>query len=217
MITVLVVDPVRIVREGIRTLIEKEADMKVVATAENNEQAIQLAQTHKPDVVLLEIPNKEAVQTCTKIREVHPHARVIYLTENKDIELIFRGIANGVDGFLVKDLYPDMLCQAIRDAARGQHVIAGDVAKLLVDQVRKFTMDVSLIIGKKLENKGFHITKRELDILALLTQGHSNHQIAKELHLSEGTIKNYISEIYMKLGVNQRDKVIKFIEDLLGI
>lgn len=217
LITVLVVDPWRIIREGIRTLIDKEPDIEVIGAAGTGEETIQIVKELQPDVVVMdvELPDLKAIKARSLIREVNPDTRVIYLTDKQDSDMIFHGIANGADGILVKQLYPDMLCQAIRDAARGQYVISGEIAKVIVNSVRKLTLNKNQLLAKRLEHKGIHFTRRELEIASLMMDGHTNQQIATQLHISEGTVKNYISYIYMKLGIKKRDKVIQFLTNLL--
>ncbi|WP_197025060.1 response regulator transcription factor [Paucisalibacillus sp. EB02] len=217
MITVLVVDPLRLYREGIRTLINTEPDMKVVEAVKNGELAIERVVSVKPDVVVMdvEMPGLDAIKTCSQIRDISPETSVIYLTQNNDIDIIYRGIVNGADGFLSKELFPDMLCQAIRDASRGQNVISGEIAKIIVNHIRKLSMSESQILEKRLEHKGIYLTKREMDIVQLILRRYTNNQISKYLHLTEGTVKNYISNIYLKIGINHRNKVITFLEDLL--
>lgn len=217
MITVLVVEPWRLIREGIRTLIDKEPDLEVIGAVGTKKEAIQQIEKLQPDVVVVDVdlPNLEGIKACSKIREVNSETRVIYLTEKKDVEMIFQGIASGADGFLVKQLYPDMLCQAIRDAARGQYVISGEIANVIVNSVRKLTLNENQLLAKRLEHKGIHFTRRELEIARLMMDGHANRQIADQLHISEGTVKNYISYIYIKLGIKKRDKAMKFLTSLL--
>lgn len=108
-----------------------------------------------------------------------------------------------------------MLCQAIRDAARGQYVISGEIAKVIVNSVRKLTLNKNQLLAKRLEHKGIYLTRRELEIARLMIEGLNNQQIALQLHITEGTVKNYISYIYMKLGIKKREKVIQFLTNLL--
>lgn len=217
LITVLVIEPWRLIREGIRTLIDKEPDLEVIGAVGTRKEAIQQVEKLQPDVVVVDVdlPDLEAIKARSKIREVNPDTKVIYLTEKTDVEMIFHGIANGADGFLVKQLYPDMLCQAIRDAARGQYVISGEIANVIVNSVRKLTLNKNQLLSKRLEHKGIYFTRRELEIASLLIDGHANQQIANQLHISEGTVKNYISYIYMKIGIKKRDKAIQFLTSLL--
>ncbi|GGA65083.1 response regulator [Ornithinibacillus halotolerans] len=217
MITVIVVDPTRLFREVVRSYLEREADVDVVGTADHAEEAIALIEEKQANVVLIEadMPKFGAIKAARIIKKVSPSTSVIYLTENKDLETIYRALANGADGYLLKDMYPDMLIQSIRNAARGEHVLSGEVAKIIVDQVRKDHLKVGDILARRLEMKGISLRHREKDVVGLLYKNYTNQQISKELHLSEGTIKNYISEIYVKLGINQRDKVIHYLHNLL--
>lgn len=217
MIKVMLVEDQRLVREGIKALIHAVDDIEVIGMAEDGKSVINILQHKVPDVVLMDInmPDMEGIKATVKIKENYPTVRVVMLTTVADEELVIRGINVGADGFLLKNLYADNLIKSIRDAARGQSVLSGEIAQILVDKIRELTMDEKQILGRRLENRGYRLTKRELDIAYLLMEGHSNKRIAQKLYLGEGTVKNYISEIYDKLQTTNRNQTMEYLIQLL--
>ncbi|WP_244535707.1 response regulator transcription factor [Lentibacillus halodurans] len=214
----LLVEDQRLFLEGIKKLMETQDDMEIIGTASNGEQALQLVSERQPDIVLMDIHMLEldGISATARIKETHPSVKVIMLTTNIDEELAIRGISVGADGFLIKELYPDTLYQAVRDAYRGLVVLSGDVASILARRIRELSMDKSAILGIRLEDRGIHLTKREEDIAYLFMERYTNKQIADNLYLSEGTIKNYISQNYQKLSIHNRKQQIspKSLQDI---
>lgn len=216
-IKVMLVENQRLFRQGIKSIINNTKDIKVFNMAENGEMAIKLLEHEQPDVVLMDVhmPEMDGIKTTVHLKENYPSIKVIMLTSSVDEELIIRGINVGADGLLLKNLYQENLIQSIRDAHRGQTVLSGEVATILVNKICELTLDQKQILGKRLENRGINLTNRELDIAYLLMDGHSNTLIAQRLFLGEGTIKNYISEIYNKLNIRHRKDVINYLKRLL--
>ncbi|QKY70314.1 response regulator transcription factor [Lentibacillus sp. CBA3610] len=216
MIKLLLAEDQRLFLEGVQALIDTQDDMEVIATASNGDQAVELVSELRPDIVLMDIhmPELDGIKATARIKESYPRVKVIMLTTSINEDLAIRGISVGADGFLVKELFPDTLYQAIRDAYRGQVVLSGDVASILARRIRELSMDKSAILGIRLENRGIHLTKREQEIAYLLMERQSNRQIADKLRLGEGTIKNYISEIYQKLGIHNRGQVIDYLHKI---
>ena len=131
------------------------------------------------------------------------------LTSKVD-DFIISGINAGADVFLVKAVYAERLLEAIRIAYRGETIFSGEVAQMLATRIRQLTMNNKQIFTLRLERLGYIFTKREIDIAFLLKENYTNQQIALKLFLGEGTVKNYISEIYNKLNIRNRAKVIEF-------
>lgn len=216
LIKLLLVEDQRLFVEGVKALLERQDDMEIVGTASNGEQALERVRERRPDIVLMDIhmPELDGIQATARIKENDPSVKVIMLTTTINEDLAIRGISVGADGFLVKELFPDTLYQAVRDAYRGQVVLSGDVASILARRIRELSMDRSAILGIRLENRGIRLTKREQEIAYLFMEHHNNKQIADKLFLGEGTIKNYISEMYQKLGVHNRGKAISYLQDI---
>ncbi|TQS71173.1 response regulator transcription factor [Ornithinibacillus gellani] len=217
MIRVLIVDDELLLRKGIQALIDGESDMQVVGMLANGEEVLKELDAIKPDIILMDIhmPRLDGIKTTVKLKQMNSNVKVIFLTANISEEEVIRGISAGGDGFLVKEIYPDDLFRSIRDIHRGQHVLSYDVAKILVKSIRKLSLNKCQLLAKRLENHGLSFTKRELEVACHLVEGLDNRQIAQKLYLGEGTVKNYISEIYQKLNVRYRDEAIQFIERLL--
>ncbi|MGY0691489.1 response regulator [Virgibacillus sp. FSP13] len=217
MIKVLLVEDQRLFREGVEAIIDKKDDIHVIGMAENGEAAIKQIEKEVPDVILMDIhmPNMDGIKTTVHVKEYYPDVKVVMLTTHAKEDLIIRGISVGADGFLLKELYADSLIRSIRDAARGQVVLSGEVAKILANRIRVLTLNKKQILAKRLENRGMHFSNRELDVAYLFMEGHTNKYIAQKLFLGEGTVKNYISEIYNKLGIHNRTEAIDFLRGIM--
>jgi len=201
-IRLLLIDDQRLMRDGLRTILELEEDFEIVGEAADGQAGLDAYAALEPDVVLMDIrmPGMDGVEATRRMVERWPEARVIILTTFDDDEYIFEGLRVGALGYLLKDVSGDELAQAIRKVAAGGALIEPSVArKVLAEFARLETASRPL-------NEGLAdpLSERELEVLQLLGQGLSNKQIAAELYLAEGTIKNYVSNILDKLGVNDR-------------
>lgn len=216
MIHVLIVENQRLLRDGIEAIIERTDDIKVIGAVDNGEIAIKQMEHLKADIVIMDIqlPQMDGIRTTKLIKEKYPEVSVILLT-SKVNDLVISGINAGADGFLVKALYAERLLEAIRIAYRGETVLSGEVARMLASRIRELTMNNKQIFTLRLERLGYSFTKREIDIAFLLKDNYTNQQIANKLFLGEGTVKNYISEIYNKLNIRNRAKVIKFFVNIM--
>ncbi|WP_087974154.1 response regulator [Oceanobacillus rekensis] len=219
MINVLIVEDQRLFRDGVEAIIGRTDDISVVGTAENGEKAIeQMKLLHpKVDVVLMDIhmPNMDGIATTRFLKENYPEVKVVLLTTTADDDMVISGIVLGADGFLIKTLYAERLIDAIRMAYEGEIVLSGDVARILGNRIRELTMDKKQIFTLRLDRMGFNFTRREIDIAYLLMEHNSNSQIANKLFLGEGTVKNYISEIYHKLDIHNRAKAITYFKQIM--
>lgn len=201
-IRLLLIDDQRLMRDGLRTILELEEDFEIVGEAADGQAGLDAYAALEPDVVLMDIrmPGMDGVEATRRMVERWPEARVIILTTFDDDEYIFEGLRVGALGYLLKDVSGDELAQAIRKVAAGGALIEPSVArKVLAEFARLETASRPL-------NDGLAdpLSERELEVLQLLGQGLSNKQIAAELYLAEGTIKNYVSNILDKLGVSDR-------------
>lgn len=204
-IRLLLVDDQRLIREGLRTLLELEADLEVAGEANNGKEALEMFPTLQPDVVLMDIrmPEMDGVQATRELCARHAGARVIILTTFDDDEYVFEGLRAGALGYLLKDVSGDELSEAIRTVARGGALIQPSIT-------RKVLAEFSRLRGAPGGEKDRQeeliepLSEREQEILRLLGQGLTNRQIADRLYLAEGTVKNYVSGILQKLGVQDR-------------
>ncbi len=194
MIKVLIADDHQIVRRGLRMTIEAEKDMQVVAEAEKGSVVLSYIQKHKPDVVMLDLqmPEKDGVEVLKNIREKFSELPVLILTSFTDDAHIFSALRAGASGFLLKEMNGNELVDAIRGASKGKPQLHPEIAKRLMARA---PMPEDPFAG---------LTEREKNILAGLARGLSNKEIAKQLSLTEVTVKGYVSDVLMKLGVSDR-------------
>ncbi|GEN34187.1 response regulator transcription factor [Aneurinibacillus danicus] len=217
MITILIADDQTLMREGLKTILDLENDMRVIGTAENGQQAYEMVREHKPDIVLMDIkmPVMDGIESTKKIKKDFPHTLILILTTFAEDEYIVEGMANGASGFLLKDMPGDKLIASIRDAVKGQMMMPAVIAAKLAARLSHVSFQTrSSIHVERLKQQGIGLSEREREVAVLMLQGMSNRQIAKTLFISEGTVKNYISMIYAKIGTNERSKAILYLKEL---
>ncbi len=201
-IRLMLVDDQRLMRDGLRTLLELEPDFTVVAEAENGVQAIPLYEEVRPDVVLMDIrmPEMDGVEATRRLVERWPETLIIILTTFDDDQYIFEGLRAGALGYLLKDVSGAELADAIRTVKSGGALIEPSVARKMVAEFARLTPASTQAADRLLEP----LTEREEEVLRLLAQGLSNKEIAMRAHLAEGTVKNYVSAILTKIGARDR-------------
>jgi DNA-binding NarL/FixJ family response regulator len=214
-IRILVVDDQRLMREGLRTILNLEADLDVVGLAENGSEALTLISELQPDIVLMDIrmPVMDGVEATRCIRERWPDCRVLILTTFDDDEYIVEALKNGAVGYLLKDLPSERLITAIREAAAGHPMMQSEIAARLIARLTEQTNGSKPPDRNQMGDNDclvLDLTVREKEILALIAQGKNNREIAATLFISEGTVKNYVSTIYDKTGISERSKLIMF-------
>ena len=219
-IQVLLVDDQQIVRQGLATILKYAPGIEVVGEAGDGEEAIQLAQELAPDVVLMDLkmPRLGGIPATRKIRAAQPDTHVIILTTYDADDMVFEGIKAGAQGYLLKDASSETLVEAIRGVMRGESRIDPSVARAVLDEFQRLsvkpapapsskppdTADAAAAQGAVVEP----LTPREEEVLLLLVEGLSNKEIGARLHLTEGTIKNYVSAIIAKLQANDRTHAV---------
>lgn len=201
-IRLLIVDDQRLMREGLRTLLELEPDMQVAGEAQDGQEALALFASLQPEVVLMDIrmPVMDGVEATRRLRQDYPQARVIILTTFDDDAYVFDGLRAGALGYLLKDVSADELAQAIRQVAAGGALIEPSVARKVLAEFARLPQRPE----QPGQSRQLDLSEREMEILTLLAHGASNRRIAAQLYLAEGTVKNYISSILDKLGVADR-------------
>ena len=194
-IRVLIADDHLVVRQGLRGFLETYPDIQVVADAKNGVQAVALAHEHVPDVILmdLQMPEMGGVEAIEQIMVFSPATHIIVLTSYTEDEYLFSAMRAGARGYLLKEVEPEELVNAIRAAVRGQVTLHPSVAARLVQGVDQ-PDDDSLA----------DLTEREFDVLRLVARGKSNKEIADELVIAVGTVKSHVSNILSKLHLAHR-------------
>jgi DNA-binding NarL/FixJ family response regulator len=201
-IRILLCDDQRLFREGLRTLIEAEADFEVVGEASNGREAVELCTSLRPDLVILDIrmPQMDGVEATRRIRAAGG-PQVVILSTYDDDEFIFEALKAGAAGYLLKDFPAEELIKALRTLHHGGGIlIPPPIAAKVVGELRR-AQPADAPEGPSLTEP---LTQREEEILRLLARGRVNREIAEQLYLTEGTVKNYISRIYAKLGARDR-------------
>ncbi len=201
-IHVLIVDDQRLMRDGLRTLIELETDIVVAGEAEDGLEAISAYRNTGPDVVLMDVrmPNLNGVEATRRIKADWAEANILILTTFDDDEYIFEALRAGASGYLLKDVSGKELADAIRVVADGGTLIAPSVARKVVSEFAR----LKPASPKTVETLSDPLSQREIEILKVLAQGHTNKEIGEILHLAEGTVKNYVTSILQKIGARDR-------------
>lgn len=218
-IRVLIADDEALLRDGLQTILNLEEDMEVVGLAADGREAYERAQELQPDVVLLDIrmPGMDGVESLRLIKRALPRTKAVMLTTFNDEDYIVSALAAGADGYLLKDLEGQQLIDAIRRASRDQLMLPAKVAGKLAERLAVLqAIDDTKKKMKKLDTDIIDLTPREREIAALMVQGLTNREIADHLSLSEGTIKNYISVIYSKLGTSDRTRAVSYLASYLA-
>jgi len=208
-IRVLLVDDQRLMREGLRTLLELHPDLHVVGEAGDGIEAERQVERLRPQVVLMDLrmPRQDGVATTRHVTARFVDVRVLVLTTFDEDELVFRSIEAGAAGYLLKDVGSDALAEAIRAASRGDSPLEPSIARKVLGRLRGMPPPAA---RAELEAAREPLTARELDVLRLLGSGATNRQIAESLALTEGTVKNYISTILAKTGLHDRTQAALF-------
>jgi DNA-binding NarL/FixJ family response regulator len=196
---VLICDDQAIIRDGMELLLKLEKDIEVVGKASNGAEALQLVAELRPDLVLMDLkmPVINGIEATQRIQQQFPEVKVLVLTTFEEDEWLFDALRAGAAGYLLKDTPRADLVKAIRGTIEGKTYMDPAVAGRLVEQaINQATRPASLVTGK--------LTEREIAVLRLLAGGLSNQEIARELHLSKGTVRNHVSAIFAKLEVTDR-------------
>lgn len=203
-IDVVLADDQTLVRDGLQALLSAHPDIRVVAAARNGAEACEAVAVYHPQVVLMDIRMSvmDGIEATRRIKLTHPDTVIIILTTFEDDSSIIEAMSNGAAGYLLKDISSEKLVQAIRDGVTGNIILPGRIAA-------RITAHLTSRGPTAMEPDSDHLfTEREVDIIRLLVQGDSNQEIARALFLSLGTVKNYVSQIYLKLGESDRTQAV---------
>ena len=198
-IRVLVADDQPLVRSGFRMVLEERPDLELVGEAEDGGQAIQLAAELDPDVILMDVrmPNLDGVEATRRLVESGTRAHILVLTTFDLDEYVYAAVQAGASGFLLKDVQPAELVDAIRVVAAGNSLFGPAATRRLIEQFAS-------VRGTPATATVEALTEREREVLRLLAQGRSNAELANQLYLSEATVKTHVSAVLRKLGVRDR-------------
>lgn len=200
-IKIIIVDDQTLMRDGLKTILELEDNIEVVAVAKNGYEAIEASKEFSPDLILMDIrmPGMDGVESTKIIKSLYPNIIILILTTFNEEEYIIDALSYGASGYILKDIEGDDLIKAINDAHRGSFILPSQVA---IKLAKKITNTNVVTKDQKETLKDF--SDREIEIAKMISLGFTNKQISTSLFISEGTVKNYVSNIYLKLGTSDR-------------
>ena len=200
-IKILIADDHPVVREGLFSMLDREADFDVVGEARDGMDAVNKTKELSPDIVLMDLrmPDMDGVEAMRKIKSAMPDVKFIILTTYSDDEYIFSGIEAGARAYLLKDAPREDLFKAIRAVYRGESLIQPVVASKLLDRFSELSRGTP---------SGEGLSTRELEILQLMAKGAANKEISAQLSIAQSTVKTHIANIFQKLGVNDRTEAV---------
>jgi DNA-binding NarL/FixJ family response regulator len=207
-IRVLVADDHALFRRGLEMVLESEPDIEVVGEANDGQEAVRLATEHVPEIVLMDVrmPGGGGIEACQAIKEVSPTVKILMLTISDEEEDLYEAIKAGASGYLLKEISIDEVADAIRSVHAGQSLISPSMATKLLNEFAH--------MAKKEEEKAAapapRLTDREMEVLTLVAQGLNNRDIAKELFISENTVKNHVRNILEKLHLHSRMEAVVY-------
>ena len=196
-IRIFLLDDHELVRRGLRDLLETEEDLEVTGEASTAEEALRRVPAARPHVAVLDVrlPDGSGVEVCREIRSAHPEVRCLMLTSFADDEALFDAIMAGASGYVLKQVRGNELVEDIRRVAAGQSLLDPAVTARVLDRLRR---------GPEEDEQVASLTEQEQHILELLAEGLTNRQIAERMYLAEKTVKNYVSNLLAKLGMERR-------------
>jgi DNA-binding NarL/FixJ family response regulator len=204
MIRVCLIDDQTLVRQGIRSLLELSKEIEVMGEAPDGKAGLQLIQSAKPDVVLLDLqmPVLNGIGVLKALKDSSYFPPVLILTTFDDDALVLEGLKSGAKGYLLKDVSLEQLVDAIRDLHEGKTLIQPAVTERLLRGLQTISSETNSF------DPPSQLTERELEILRLMASGYSNKEIAKAFDVAEGTVKNHVSSVLSKLGVRDRTRAV---------
>jgi DNA-binding NarL/FixJ family response regulator len=205
---VLIVDDQALVRAGFRMILEAEPDMEVIGEASDGLEALSRVKELEPDVVLMDVrmPELDGIEATRRLLEDGAEAKVVMLTTFDMDEYVYEALRAGASGFLLKDVPPEQLVAGIRAVASGDALLAPSVTRRVIEEFVSRPPDAA----RKPPPQLAELTERELEVLKLMARGLSNAEIAKELFVSDTTIKTHVARILMKLRIRDRVQAVVF-------
>jgi len=203
---VLVADDQHLLRAGIAGILNAAPDIQVIAEASDGHEAVELAGTHRPDVTLMDIrmPQLDGIEATHRIIAAAPDAKILILTTFDLDAYVYEALRAGASGFLLKDTPPRQLMEAVRTVATGDTLLAPAITKRLIARFTAHHPLPAASVPKGLEN----LTDREREVLGLVAQGLTNHEIARQLYIGLGTAKTHVRNLLAKLGARDRVQLV---------
>jgi two-component system NarL family response regulator len=200
------VDDQELFRRGLIMLLGGDIDIEVVGEAADGITATELAITTAPDVILLDVrmPRRTGVEACRAIKEAVPATKIIMLTVSDEEADLYESVKNGASGYLLKDSSIEEVAQAIRVVNEGQSLISPSMAVKLIDEFKQMSKP------EREQGPALRLTERELEVLRLVAKGLNNREVAKELFISENTVKNHVRNILEKLQLHSRMEAVMY-------
>ena len=211
-IKVLVTDDQIELAKEIKSVLETDESLEVVALAKDGFDALEKIESCAPDVVLLDIrmPNMNGVVATQRIKSEYPEIKVVILTTFDDSDYILNAINNGASGYLLKDTSASALIDAVKNAYNGDTILPSKIARRITETAKNITADREIKLAR-----AFALSDREIQIALMLYEGFTNRQISSALKLTEGTTRNYVSAIYVKTGSENRAEAVRAIQSVL--
>lgn len=206
MIKLLIADDQDILVEGLKLILGMEKDIEICGTASNGKKALEVCRMNHPDVVLMDIqmPELSGVEATALIKKEFPDIKIIVLTTFNDDQYIYDALKNGASGYMLKDTSPLEIARAVRTVYNGGALIQSEVAVKVID---KFSQMARGTVDKTIDSRAGLLTERETEICRLIAEGKSNKEIAGQLFLSQGTVKNHITRVLVKLDLRDRTQL----------
>lgn len=211
-IKVLVTDDQTELAKELKSVLETDESLEVVALAKDGFDALEKIEKYAPDVVLLDIrmPNMNGVVATQRIKSEYPEIKVVILTTFDDSDYILNAINNGASGYLLKDTSASALIDAVKNAYNGDTILPSKIARRITETAKNITADREIKLAR-----AFALSDREIQIALMLYEGFTNRQISSALKLTEGTTRNYVSSIYVKTGSENRAEAVRAIQSVL--
>ncbi|KON66950.1 response regulator [Peribacillus butanolivorans] len=212
--SIIIIDDHQLFREGVKRILDFESSFDVVAEGDDGSEAMDLVETHKPDVVIMDInmPNMNGVEATKMLVNRYPETKVIILSIHDDENYVQHALKTGAQGYLLKEMDADALIDAVRVVAEGGSYLHPKVTHNLVKEYRRLAAeegaDRDSVHAVEIRRPLHLLTRRECEVLQLLADGKSNRAIGETLYISEKTVKNHVSNILQKMNVNDRTQAV---------
>ncbi|MGH0948324.1 response regulator [Bacillus mycoides] len=202
MIRIMIVDDQSLIRDGLAMILNLRPELEVVGTASDGDEVVQKVKQLQPEIILMDIrmPRMNGVEGTRLVRENFPYIKVLMLTTFSDSELIFEALEQGASGYLLKDMETDAIAQAILTVHSGGVVLPQDITAQIIEELKKTKVAVECNPPEQLKQ----LTEREVDVLRAIGLGLNNKEIAEKLFITEGTVKNHVSNLISKLELRDR-------------